>query len=71
MKDCVGRNGGGFFGCFVVQLVTWNGRMTRDLLNENGRQDGVNEIGQIEEVPGFVEMRASHNALLSVQQYSD
>ena len=45
--------------------------MTRDLLNENERQDGVNEIGQIEEVPGFVEMRASHNDLLSVQQYSD
>ena len=43
-KDCVGVNGGGFFGCFVGQFVTWNVRIARDPLNEDGRRGEVNGI---------------------------
>ena len=42
-KNCVCGNGGGFFGCFVSYIITWNGRMARDPLNEDGRYgvDGI------------------------------
>ena len=36
-KDCVCGNGGGFFDCFVGQIITWNGRTTKSTLNEDGR----------------------------------
>ena len=26
---------GGFFGCYVGEIVTWNGRMARDPLDED------------------------------------
>ena len=41
-KDCVDGNGGGFFGCFVCSFVSWNSRMTKDPLNQDGRRDGIN-----------------------------
>ena len=28
-------------GCFVGEIDTWNGRMTRDSLDEDGRRNGV------------------------------
>ena len=43
-KNCVCGNGGGFFGCFVSYIITWNGRMARDPLNEDGRWYGVDGI---------------------------
>ena len=43
-KHYLGGNGGGFFGCFVGYFVTWNKRMTRDPLNEDGRRYVVNGI---------------------------
>ena len=66
-KDCVGGNAGGLFGCFVSQFFTWNDRITKEPLNEDGRRNGVNET-RIEEVRGFDQMRASRNDLLSVQR---
>ena len=40
-KNCVCGNGGCFFGCFVRYIVTWNKRMTRDPLNEDGTRYGL------------------------------
>ena len=66
-KDCVCGNGGSFSGCFVGEFVTWNGTISRDPLNKDGRRNEVNGIVN-EEVSGFDEIRASHIDLLSVQR---
>ena len=35
---------GGFFGCYVGEIVTWNGRMARDPLDEDRKRNGADGI---------------------------
>ena len=35
---------GGFFGCCVGEIVTWNGGMARDPLDEDRKRNGVDGI---------------------------
>ena len=43
-KSSICGNGGGFFGYFVVEIITRDGRMTRNPLDEDGRQNGVDKV---------------------------
>ena len=43
-KNGIRHDGGSFFGCFISEIVTRDGRMTRNLLDENGGQNGVDRV---------------------------
>ena len=43
-KNGICGDGGGFFGCFVGEIITRDGRMARNPLNEDGRQNGVDRV---------------------------
>ena len=43
-KNGIRDDGGGFFGCFINEIVTRDGRMARNPLDEDGGQNGVGRV---------------------------